>query len=81
MRIIHRRILWLIGRWINVSFSKESRVTLYQILIKMMDKKEDLVVSYNMFTLVPIAVCSTCYTTYAIERSSVDESLYLHMIS
>ena len=53
---------------------------LYQILIKMMDKKEDLVVSNHIFTLVPIAVSSTCKAAYAIERSTVDESLYLNMI-
>ncbi|XP_065059985.1 importin-11-like [Rhopilema esculentum] len=44
MKIIHRRILWLIGRWIDVSFSKESRIILYRVLVKMLDRKEDLVV-------------------------------------
>eukprot|EP00795_Rhopilema_esculentum_P005936 gene5936-11283_t len=43
MKIIHRRILWLIGRWIDVSFSKESRIILYRVLVKMLDRKEDLV--------------------------------------
>eukprot|EP00794_Sanderia_malayensis_P009834 gene9834-10843_t len=43
-KVIRRRVLWLIGRWINVSFSNESRVLLYEIISEMLSGSEDLVV-------------------------------------
>jgi predicted transglutaminase-like protease len=44
-RIIRRRVIWLIGRWINVKLSPPYRPTLYEIIINLMNESEDFVVS------------------------------------
>ncbi|CAB4042221.1 Importin-11, partial [Paramuricea clavata] len=46
-RIIRRRVIWLIGRWINVKLSPPYRPTLYEIIINLMNESEDLVVRLN----------------------------------
>jgi hypothetical protein len=53
-RIIRRRVIWLIGRWINVKLSPPYRPTLYEIIINLMNESEDLVVSIVTNTIARI---------------------------
>jgi len=73
MKIVHRRILWLIGRWIDVSFSKECRDILYQVLIKFFDQKEDLVVRVT-------AACTLKEVINDCQFESKDISMYLKQL-
>lgn len=41
--IFQQQILWMIGEWINVKFSKKNRVVLYQILSRVLTDCQDLV--------------------------------------
>nr|XP_022334186.1 importin-11-like [Crassostrea virginica] len=43
-RIIHRRIIWLCAHWVGVKMSASLRPTLYQAIISLLNKSEDLVV-------------------------------------
>jgi len=43
-RIIRKRVAWLLGNWSNVKFSSELRPLLYEELIPLMSRDEDLVV-------------------------------------
>lgn len=43
-RIIHRRIIWLCGQWVGVKMSSSLRPTLYQAIISLLNRSEDLVV-------------------------------------
>ncbi|CAG2187918.1 Importin-11 [Mytilus edulis] len=43
-RIIRRRVIWLIGQWVGVKMSQSLRPNLYQALIPLLAKEEDLVV-------------------------------------
>ena len=43
-RIVRRRAAWLVGQWSGVKLSPEMRPKLYQILVPLLEKKEDLVV-------------------------------------
>ncbi|ORY05326.1 ARM repeat-containing protein [Basidiobolus meristosporus CBS 931.73] len=42
-KIIRRRIAWLIGKWIGIKVSKESRIEVYKMLLNLMVSEEDLV--------------------------------------
>ncbi|KAI7849043.1 armadillo-type protein [Circinella umbellata] len=44
LKILHRRIAWLLGRWVNEGISADSRVTIYQGLLELMVGEDDLVV-------------------------------------
>ncbi|XP_028398952.1 importin-11-like [Dendronephthya gigantea] len=46
-RIIRRRVIWLIGQWINVKLSPPYRPMLYEIIVSLMSESEDLVVRLN----------------------------------
>ncbi|KAK3096574.1 hypothetical protein FSP39_001428 [Pinctada imbricata] len=43
-RIIRRRVIWLCGQWVGVKFSSSLRPTLYQAMLPLLQKSEDLVV-------------------------------------
>jgi hypothetical protein len=43
-KILRRRIAWILGRWVTESVSADCRVTIYEILLQLMVKEEDLVV-------------------------------------
>lgn len=43
-RIIHRRVIWLIGCWIGVKLSNSLRTKLYDCLVPFLDRSQDLVV-------------------------------------
>ncbi|CAO3588011.1 unnamed protein product [Absidia cylindrospora] len=43
-KILRRRIAWLLGRWVTESISAECRTSIYEILLQLMVKEEDLVV-------------------------------------
>jgi len=43
-RIVRRRAAWLVGQWSGVKLSPELRPKLYQILVPLLEKDEDLVV-------------------------------------
>ncbi|KXJ72128.1 hypothetical protein RP20_CCG018800 [Aedes albopictus] len=43
-RIIRRRIIWLIGRWTGVSFSKSLRPDVYRACVELLHPSEDLAV-------------------------------------
>lgn len=43
-RIVRRRAVWLVGQWSGVKLSPELRPRLYQILVPLLKKEEDLVV-------------------------------------
>ncbi|CAO3662719.1 hypothetical protein CU097_009870 [Rhizopus azygosporus] len=44
LKVLRRRIAWLLGRWITESVSIECRQTIYQIVLDLMAESEDLVV-------------------------------------
>ena len=44
-KILRRRVIWMTGQWINVKFACQTRPVLYQVLLKLMNAQEDLVVS------------------------------------
>ena len=44
LKILHRRIAWLLGRWVNEGISADSRVAIYQGLLELMTGEDDLVV-------------------------------------
>ncbi|ORX47739.1 ARM repeat-containing protein [Hesseltinella vesiculosa] len=43
-KILRRRIAWVLGRWVTESISAECRTAIYEILLQLMVKEEDLVV-------------------------------------
>ncbi|CAO3644783.1 unnamed protein product [Cunninghamella blakesleeana] len=43
-KILRRRIAWLLGRWVTESISADCRTAIYEILLQLMVKQEDLVV-------------------------------------
>lgn len=43
-RIVRRRVVWLIGQWSGVKLSPELRPKLYEILLPLLERSEDLVV-------------------------------------
>ena len=43
-RIIHRRVIWLVGQWVGVKLSASLRPVLYQAILPLLQKDEDLVV-------------------------------------
>ncbi|KAI8086750.1 armadillo-type protein [Halteromyces radiatus] len=43
-KILRRRIAWVLGRWVTESISADCRTTIYEILLQLMVKEEDLVV-------------------------------------
>ncbi|KAI9484882.1 armadillo-type protein [Zychaea mexicana] len=44
LKILHRRIGWLLGRWVNEGISADSRVAIYQGLLELMVGEDDMVV-------------------------------------
>ena len=52
--VIHQHVVWLIGRWINVKFSKTNRVTLYEILSSIIQNEADIVLK--------VTACKTLHT-------------------
>ncbi|KAI8142979.1 armadillo-type protein [Fennellomyces sp. T-0311] len=44
LKILHRRIAWLLGRWVNEGISADSRVAIYQGLLELMVSEDDMVV-------------------------------------
>ncbi|KAK9767575.1 hypothetical protein K7432_002546 [Basidiobolus ranarum] len=49
-KIIRRRIAWLVGKWIGIKVSKESRTEVYKLLLNLMVPEEDLVVRITAVT-------------------------------
>ncbi|KAJ8660085.1 hypothetical protein O0I10_004314 [Lichtheimia ornata] len=43
MKVLHRRIAWLLGKWVNEGISADSRVLVYQGLVELLSR-EDMVV-------------------------------------
>ncbi|XP_069137987.1 importin-11-like [Argopecten irradians] len=43
-RIIRRRVIWLCGQWVSVNMSVATRPLLYQTVLPLLNKEEDLVV-------------------------------------
>ncbi|KAI9261423.1 armadillo-type protein [Phascolomyces articulosus] len=43
-KILHRRIAWLLGRWVNEGISADSRVAIYQGLLELLVTQDDMVV-------------------------------------
>ena len=43
-RIIHRRVIWLVGQWVGVKLSASLRPVLYQAILPLLEKGQDLVV-------------------------------------
>ncbi|KAL9986951.1 hypothetical protein ACROYT_G001169 [Oculina patagonica] len=43
-KLLRRRVIWMTGQWINVKFACQTRPVLYQVLLKLMNAQEDLVV-------------------------------------
>ncbi|KAI8069428.1 armadillo-type protein [Gongronella butleri] len=43
-KVLRRRIAWVLGRWVTESISAECRTTIYEVLLRLMVKEEDLVV-------------------------------------
>lgn len=43
-KVLRRRIIWMTGQWINVKFARHTRPLFYQIVLKLMNAQEDLVV-------------------------------------
>nr|XP_012554114.2 importin-11 [Hydra vulgaris] len=52
--ILHQHVIWLIGCWINVKFSKANRITLYEILCSIIQNETDVVIK--------ITACKTLHT-------------------
>ncbi|KAI9322644.1 armadillo-type protein [Dichotomocladium elegans] len=44
LKILHRRIAWLLGKWVNEGISADSRVAIYQGLLELMTREDDMVV-------------------------------------
>lgn len=55
-RIVRRRVVWLIGQWVGVKFSKELKPILYKTLVDVLDPSEDLVVRLTAASAVKSAV-------------------------
>ena len=56
--IFQQHVIWMIGQWINVKFSKKNRVILYQILSRLLASCDDLVLKL---------------TTCKVLRSAIDD--------
>ena len=54
--ILHNRVLWLIGRWINVKFSAPNRILLYQIICNILKESKDIVVKLTTSETLRLAV-------------------------
>lgn len=43
-KILRRRIAWILGKWVTEGISSDCRKVIYEMLLQLMDKSEDLVV-------------------------------------
>lgn len=43
-KILRRRVIWMVGQWINVKCARQTRTVLYPVLLDLMNVQEDLVV-------------------------------------
>ncbi|XP_041361999.1 importin-11-like isoform X2 [Gigantopelta aegis] len=43
-RIVRKRVIWLVGQWVGVKMSVSLRPSLYEAIISLLDKQEDLAV-------------------------------------
>ena len=59
-KVLHRRIIWMTGQWINVKFAPQTRPVLYQVLLKLMSAQEDLVVSNDVKYEIQASPCILC---------------------
>lgn len=48
-KILRRRVIWMVGQWINVKCARQTRTVLYPVLLDLMNVQEDLVVSPGLF--------------------------------
>ncbi|XP_067143577.1 importin-11 [Centruroides vittatus] len=55
-RIIRRRVIWVAGQWVGVKLSPELRPALYEIILPLLDSKEDLVVRLASANTLRVAV-------------------------
>ena len=54
-KLIKRRIIWLIGQWISIKISSESRSVIYPLLLNML-KEDDLVVRLTSITTLRLCI-------------------------
>ncbi|CAO3624655.1 unnamed protein product [Cunninghamella echinulata] len=55
-KILRRRIAWLLGRWVTESISADCRTAIYEILLQLMVKEEDLVVRLSAAHSLKLAI-------------------------
>ncbi|KAI9306866.1 armadillo-type protein [Cunninghamella echinulata] len=55
-KILRRRIAWLLGRWVTESISADCRIAIYEILLQLMVKEEDLVVRLSAAHSLKLAI-------------------------
>ena len=59
-KVLRRRVIWMSGQWINVKFARQTRPVLYQVLLKLMNAQEDLVVRHLVYTWLSSQSFSLC---------------------
>ncbi|XP_042907797.1 importin-11 [Parasteatoda tepidariorum] len=54
--IIRRRVIWLIGQWVGVKMSPDMRPLLYEVILKMLNSEENLIVRLAASNTLKVAV-------------------------
>ncbi|XP_067934754.1 importin-11-like [Watersipora subatra] len=81
-RIVKRRVVWVIGKWVAVKLSTSSRPIVYELILRLLDRAEDLVVRIEAALTLQAAVddFEFSYAQFApyLERSFI---LLLQLLS
>ncbi|KAK2165868.1 hypothetical protein NP493_1346g00008 [Ridgeia piscesae] len=55
-RVLRRRVVWVIGCWVGVKMAPEMRPTMYEALLPLLQRSEDLVVRMEVANTLRIAI-------------------------